>query len=263
MSLNILFISEQLIKDRTGISNSIDGKQLKPIIKLAQDKYILPTLGSGLYDRLQSGIENANLTDDEKTLLNDYVTDCLLWLTMGEAVQMLGFQFFSKGVLQKTSEESNAPGKGALELLERKYISNGEFYKQRLIAYLQENYALYEQYLNPGAGLDVIFPQTKAFSSPIYLGRGANARINRILSGGGGNSATNYYQYVATADGTSFTITALTGRTILAVTRSGMAKIITSQATTDSNYIQVNNNVFTAPTGNDFITGETFTILYR
>ena len=263
MSLNILFISESLIKDRTGISSAIDGKQLKPIIKLAQDKYILPCLGSGLYNRLQSGINNANLTNDEKTLLNDYVTDTLLWFTIGESVQMLGYQFFSKGVFQKTSEDSNAPGKGTLELIERKYMSNGEFYKQRLIAYLQENYTLYEQYLNPGTGLDVIFPQNKAYTSPIYLGRGAGARLQRVLSGGGANSATNYINYVVPSDGTTFTIAALDGKTILSVTRSGMAKVITSQTTTDSNYIQVNNNVFTAPTGNDFITGETFIILYR
>lgn len=263
MSLNILFIGEQLIKDRTGVSNSIDGKQLKPIIKLAQDIYIMPALGSGLYNRLQSAIENNNLTSDERTLLDDYVTDALVWFTIGEAIQMLGFQIFSKGVLQKTAEESNTPGKGSLELLERKYLSKAEFYKQRLIAYLQENYILFEQYLNPGTGLDVIFPQVKAYTSPIYLGRGAQARINRVLSGGGGNSATNYYNYVMPSDGTTFTIAVLNGKTILNVTRSGMAKVITSQTTTDSNYIQVNNNVFTAPTGNDFIEGETFIILYR
>jgi DNA-binding transcriptional regulator YhcF (GntR family) len=36
MSLDIYFISEQTIKDKTGVSNAVDGKQLKPAIKIAQ-----------------------------------------------------------------------------------------------------------------------------------------------------------------------------------------------------------------------------------
>jgi len=46
MSLNVLFITETLVKSRTAISEAIDGKQILPVIKLAQDKFILPALGS-------------------------------------------------------------------------------------------------------------------------------------------------------------------------------------------------------------------------
>jgi hypothetical protein len=176
MSLNILFINETLIKSRTAISDAIDGKQIKPTIKLAQDKYILPALGSGLYNRLQAGIDANNLTANEKLLLDDYVTDALLWFTIGEMVIATSYQFFSKGVLQKSSEESNTPSKGQLELLERKYMSNGEFYKQRLIDYLRENSELYQQYLDYGSGFDAIAPQVQAYTSPIFLGKRSTRR---------------------------------------------------------------------------------------
>jgi hypothetical protein len=176
MSLNILFINETLIKSRTAISDAIDGKQIKPTIKLAQDKYILPALGSGLYNRLQAGVEANDLTANEKLLLDDYVTDALLWFTIGEMVIATSYQFFSKGVLQKSSEESNTPSKGQLELLERKYMSNGEFYKQRLIDYLRENSELYQQYLDYGSGFDAIAPQVQAYTSPIFLGKRSTRR---------------------------------------------------------------------------------------
>lgn len=171
MSLNVLFINETLVKSRTAISEAIDGKQIKPVIKLAQDKYILPALGSGLYNRLQEGIDTGNLSMDEKNLLDNYITDTLLWFTIGEMVISTSFQFFSKGVMQKGAEESNNPSKGQLELLERRYISNGEFYKQRLIDYLRENSTMFEQYLQYGSGFDVIAPQIQAYTSPIFLGR--------------------------------------------------------------------------------------------
>ena len=178
MSLNINFIDETFIKSRTAISQGIDGKQLKPVIKLAQDKYIMPALGSTLYKRLQEGVENDDLNLNETTLLNDYIADTLLWFTMGELVTMTSFQFFSKGVFQKTSEESNAPSKGQLELLERKYTSNGEFYKQRLIDYLRQNQEDFKQYLGYGSGFDVIPPQMQAYTSPIYLGRKGKQRVS-------------------------------------------------------------------------------------
>lgn len=181
MSLNVLFITETLVKSRTAISEAIDGKQILPVIKLAQDKYILPALGSGLYNRLQEGIDIGNLSQDEKNLLDNYITDSLLWFTIGEMVISTSFQFFSKGVMQKGAEESNNPSKGQLELLERKYMSNGEFYKQRLIDYLRENSTMFAEYLQYGAGFDAIAPQIQAYTSPIYLGRrGGRRKISNL-----------------------------------------------------------------------------------
>ena len=178
MSLNILFINEELVKSRTAISQGIDGKQIKPTIKLAQDKYILPCLGTTLYNRLQQGVENGDLNQKEITLLDDYITDTLLWFTVGEMVIMFSYQFFIKGVLQKGSEESTAPSKTQLEQLERKFISNGEFYKQRLIDYLRENAEDFKQYLNYGSGFDVIPPQIQAYTSHIFLGRKGKNRVS-------------------------------------------------------------------------------------
>ncbi len=181
MSLNILFITESLVKSRTAISDAIDGKQILPVIKLAQDKFILPALGSGLYKRLQEGIDIGNLSQDEKNLLDNYITDTLLWFTIGEMVISTSFQFFSKGVLQKGAEESNNPSKGQLELLERKYMSNGEFYKQRLIDYLRENSTMFAQYLQYGDGFDAIAPQIQAYTSPIFLGRrGSRRKVSNL-----------------------------------------------------------------------------------
>ncbi len=61
MSLNTLFISVQNIKDRSGLHANVDEKLVLPEIKTAQDMYILPALGSALYNRLQAGITANNL----------------------------------------------------------------------------------------------------------------------------------------------------------------------------------------------------------
>ncbi len=148
MSKNILFLTEQTFKERTGASNAIDGKQLFPMIKVAGDMFIQPVLGSTLYKRLQEGVEDDDLSVNEKTLIDDYITDALIWFTMSMLPMTMGYQLFSKGFLQKTSEESTPPSRADLELIEQKYKSMAEFYNSRLISFLQENYTLYSEYLN-------------------------------------------------------------------------------------------------------------------
>lgn len=265
MSANVLFISEVTFKSRTGASDSIDGKQLKPQIKKAQDMYVQTALGSTLYLRLQSGIEANNLDANESVLLNTYVTDCLVWYTMSLLPMSLGYQVFSKGFLQKTSEESQAPSRSDLELISNSYKADGEFYKQRLINYLRENYTLYSQYYNTGCGYDVIFPELKAYTCPIYLGSSITDHGNISFSGSNATSGQTYTITLTPNVGLStFTITGMpSGSVVLIVSRSGLIKGITSLATSNTMYLQINGNVCTLPTGDLTGTGEVFTFTYR
>lgn len=261
MSKNILFITEQLFVERTGASNAIDGKQLFPMIKVAQDIYIQPTLGSTLYKRLQTGIDQDNLTNDEKLLIDDYVTDALIWYTMAMLPMTLGYQLFSKGFLQKTSEESQAPSHKDLELIEARYKSMAENYNTRMIKYLQQNYNLYYEYLNTTSGVDVIFPELKAYTCPIYIGDG----VQRV---GTFNSVGAYQQpyiayYTATGGETNFNVALLVSRTPLLAFRGGLNKEIVETATNDTQQIQINNGLVTLPVGDVAMAGEIFTFSYR
>lgn len=262
MSKNILFITEALFKERTGASNAIDGKQIFPMIKVAQDIFIQPITGSTLYKRLQTGIDLDNLSNDEKTLLDDYITDALVWYTMSMLPMVMGFQLFSKGFLQKTAEESSAPSRGDLELIEQKYKSMAEFYNTRLITYLQENHFKYAEYLNYTMGIDVIFPEDKSYTCPIYLG-GADRRITRNFSSTSTTPSPNVATYVATGGETSFTIVAMSGRVTYFAARGGLSKSITTTATADTQYLQITSGLITLPTGDIAYAGEVFTFLYQ
>ena len=99
-----LFISPNNIYDRTQIHSNIDSKMVVPEIKVCQDMYLLPLLGSALYERLQRGIEDDDLTNDEETLLKSYVRDCLVYYVVSELTDTLTHQYWNKGVLKKTNE---------------------------------------------------------------------------------------------------------------------------------------------------------------
>ena len=170
MSLNILFISVETIKERTGLHNNVDEKLIKPEIKTCQDMYILPALGTNLYNRLQSGVQCGDLTCDEKTLLDDYIVDTLVNYVLSELPQGLSYQFYNKGLIRKSSDNTELPSMQDLIDIANRYKARAEYYKQRLIKYLLQNQTLFPDYLNFGSGFDAIAPERDGYTASIYLG---------------------------------------------------------------------------------------------
>ena len=170
MSANTLFISVQGIKDRTGLHANVDEKLVLPEIKTAQDMYILPTLGSTLYNRLQAGITASNLTANEVILLNNYIADCLIYYVMSELPMGLSYQFYNKGLLRKSGDNTENPSMQDLIDVANRYRARAEFYRQRMIKYLKQNNTLYSEYLNFGSGIDSIRPENDGYTTSIYLG---------------------------------------------------------------------------------------------
>jgi len=175
---DILFIQPANIYERTQVHSNIDNKFIIPIIKVCQDMYILPLLGTALYNRLQTGISASTLTAGEITLLQSYVRDCLIYYVVSELPDTLSYQFWNKGVLRKTNEGSETATQSELIDLKNKYKNWAEFYGQRLAKYLveQSNIGNFTLYLNPGNGSDVIHPKRNAYETGIYLGNDGDCR---------------------------------------------------------------------------------------
>lgn len=183
MSRNILFISVDTIKERTGLHNNVDEKLVNPEILTSQDMYILPALGTGLYERLQTGIQNSNLSADETTLLDTYITPCLVYLVMAELPLGLSFQFYNKGLVRKTGEGQVEPSVQDIIDVANHYKSRAEFYKQRLILYLKEASSknIFPLYNNPGSGIDVLYPDNEGYRTSIWLGDDCNCEGSKKL----------------------------------------------------------------------------------
>jgi hypothetical protein len=169
MSLNTLFISVQSIKDRTGLHANVDEKLILPEIKTAQDMYIMPALGSTFYNRLQAGINGNNLNADEQSLLNNYVTDCLIYYVMSELPMGLSYQFYNKGLLRKSGENQENPSMQDMIDVANRYRTRAEFYKQRLIKYLRQNNTMFTEYLNYTSGIDTIIPDLEGYTTSLFL----------------------------------------------------------------------------------------------
>lgn len=176
MSKNILMISEQSFKDYTIASNNIDLKNLTQIIKMTQDRYIHPIVGTALYDKILLLISNGTIGNNGnavyKTLLDDYLTDTLFNYVLGELPMAMQYKYVNKGVLKRTSENTEQPTFSELQSISEYYKGYAEWYAERTINYLCANGTSYPEYLNPGSDVTTINPVSNQYKCAINLGRG-------------------------------------------------------------------------------------------
>lgn len=170
---NICFINVNTIKERSALHTNVDDKLILPEILTSQDMYILPALGTALYNRLQTGIENNNLNADEVDLLDNFITNPLVYYTLSELPLGLSYQFYNKGLVRKTSDNTDTPQMQDLIDVANRYRTRAEFYTQRLIKHLKQVSSTsdkFQEYINYGSGVDIIKPERDAYQASIYLG---------------------------------------------------------------------------------------------
>lgn len=178
---NDLLISDVILKERTAIHGNIDPKLLYPCLKVSQDKYILPLLGSALYSKLQDLIADNTINEaeneDYKNLLEIYIIDTLIWFALSELPIGISFQFWNKGVTRKVGLDTESPSMSELFDISNHYRQTAEFYGNRLKKYLQQNAnEKYREYNSPGNGIDTIGPNNDAFQIGIWLGPDCGCR---------------------------------------------------------------------------------------
>jgi hypothetical protein len=176
MALDVLLVSDEMIKDRTSMHGNIDPKLIYPDIKVAQDMYIHPCLGTALFNKLQTLITSGGISiggnADYKNLVDKYIVDALIYFTLSELPTTISYQFWNKGVIRKQGTDTELPSMSDLIDISNKYKQRAEFYLNRLRLYLREHASasLFPEYLNPGNGLDDMQPEHKSFTMPLYLG---------------------------------------------------------------------------------------------
>lgn len=176
MSKNIIMIDEQSFKDFTIASNNIDPKNLTQIIKMAQDRYIHSLCGTALYNKILDLIATNDIMLEAnakyKTILDDYLTDTLFNYVLAELPLAMQYKFVNKGVLKRTSENTDQPSIKELQSISEYYKGYAEWYAERTINYLTANVQNIPEYGSPGSDVTTIVPTSNQYRSSIYLGRG-------------------------------------------------------------------------------------------
>lgn len=171
LNTTVLFIGEATLKQESVISENVDPKLLIPTIKEVQNIYILPLLGTALYNELVTQVSGGNVSADNQVLLQSYVQPTMVKYCVYESVLDLSFKFQNKNVAVKSSEFSQQTDLNNLRYYMDKALNRAQYYAERVTRYLMANPTKYPAYLNQGnADVSTIYPTAKNYSNGIYLG---------------------------------------------------------------------------------------------
>jgi len=149
-----LFISTDRIKKDTALGGSVDNNLLLPYILMAQDRYILPVLGTDLNDKLISDIQGSSLSGAYLTLLQTYIQPALVQFAFATVLPFLRLRMVNNSIVTMSSEQGSSVSHSDLKPLINASMDQAEFYRERLIEYIRNNTSSFPEYsTNTGSDL--------------------------------------------------------------------------------------------------------------
>ena len=166
---NTLLISESKLKRFTDINNNLDVDLISSVIREAQIIHITRLLGTKLYERILSDVDSGTLSGDYKSLVDDYIQDCLIYWSYYESLETIYLRPRNAGLVKPTGGENNIDADMALYDKKRQSVKNkAEYFSERLVDFLSYNDSLFPEYGQEQN--EDIYPDTgNQFKSPIVF----------------------------------------------------------------------------------------------
>lgn len=153
------------------IQENVDPKLIRPAIFEVQSFYLLPILGTSLYNDLSDKIGQGTLEQKDKDLIDMYITPVLVWYLRLEVPMHLNFKYFAKNVGSQNSDNNTPITDEEMFTLLAWTKNKAEWHSERLTKYLMSNPDLFPLFLNqPNANIDTIFAKRSNYTSGMVLG---------------------------------------------------------------------------------------------
>lgn len=127
----ILLISIKTLKEEYLVDENMDDKYLLSIIKKSQDFIIQPLLGITKLDELLDQVDNNTVTDDNATLIKEYIQPVIAYYVLSEIVFSTAYKMKNQGVVDGDQYKFNE-----LVSVANHYLKDSQHYEQLLRDYL-------------------------------------------------------------------------------------------------------------------------------
>lgn len=146
---NVLLCSEDEIKTFGNISDNVDGKYISPAIYTAQRQDLEETCGTELVKKIQYliGTGEIELVENShyKWLLDEYITDYMIYASITELIPILSFKINNMGANRTEDEKVYSLSYNEVFALQDHYKHQADYFKYRLQRFLIANYADYPE----------------------------------------------------------------------------------------------------------------------
>ena len=164
-----LFISTDRLKRDSSLGGSVDDNLLLPYILMAQDRYILPVLGTDLTNKLISAIQGSSLSGNYLTLLQTYIQPALVQFSFSVVLPFLRLRMVNNSVVTMSSEQGGTVSHDELKPLINASMDQGEFYRERLITYVTNNTSNFPEYSTNQSSEGDLSPTTQNYYAGLNL----------------------------------------------------------------------------------------------
>lgn len=140
---NILLISEDTLKTYSHLNDNIWGKSLTPAIITAQDIYLQKFLGSCLYKKVLELVKSGEIRNENyamyKELLDDYITNFLIYQTLANLIPEISTKITNMGLVTSSDEHVQNVTQGERDLVMGQYQKYADAYCKMMQDFLKEN----------------------------------------------------------------------------------------------------------------------------
>lgn len=167
--LDITYVRKQSI-----INDNVDWELLRPIVIKIQFTKLRPLLGTNLFNEIvyqttptAPGVY-ANLTADNKILVDEYILPFLTWYLVAECLLTLKFRIDNVGIVEKTADNAQPSSISDVLVIEKRYSSDAQNYGEEMIRYIISNPTKYASYYTNNT-IGQTRPNKSAFSIGWYI----------------------------------------------------------------------------------------------
>ena len=141
-----LFISRTDLVRNSILDGNVYTDKFIQFIKLGQEIDIQNLLGTDLYNRISTDIENSTLTGDYLALVSDYIQPTLIWFAQVNYIPFAAYQIKNGGVFKHSSETAENVNKNEVDYLVGKAREYANYYSTRLVDHLCFNQSKFPEY---------------------------------------------------------------------------------------------------------------------
>ena len=193
MAYNVLFISEQKLKDNTPITDNVDSSELRFAIQQSQAIQLQESLGTNLYEYLLKIVDDNTINTDAglyryKALLDNFIQPTLIAWSYYLSLDNFWVKFMNVGLVQNRNEQGSAVDLKTLQYLKNNAKNQAEFQDNLLRRHLLFRSGWYPEYFSGNLNDGQLPPETdSAFKANMTLpgwgvsrSRGWNGNFNMM-----------------------------------------------------------------------------------
>ena len=168
-----IWLGQDYLIKRSVVDSNVEYDKLVPVINLVQRKYVKRTLGTDLYNALDTHIlafinSATAIPAAYKYLLDEFINEMIVYYTLMESSPTFKYRYTNRGLVSKEGDGTSTISTSDLDFMMGIMKSNAEMFQFELIKYIQVNATSYPEY---GTNItNGIYPENESYDTDVFLG---------------------------------------------------------------------------------------------